>query len=137
LALTQRRPHRRAADLAWGARNGILLAAIVLIPAGVAAASSSSRELGRFSLIASAYLAFGAIAGLIIGIARRRLAQKFSAIAIGALIGGLGFSLLLAFADPRPGSRVSLIASGCLLGIAVGGSLGWWAWRRADAWHLR
>jgi hypothetical protein len=123
--------------MAWGVRNGIALAAIVLIPAVIASLRSDRHEVQQFVPIAAAYLAFGAFAGVLVGIARPRLAKKSVAVAVGALVGGSGFSILLASADPRGASRASLIAIGGLLGLLVGAFLGWWAWKRAGAWKIR
>ena len=127
----------RAADLAWGIRNGVGLTAIVLIPAGIASISGAGGALRQFGVIAAAYLAFGAMSGLVVGLARGRLAQKSTAVALGALVGAVGFSLLMGFADPQGSSRASLIAFGAALGVPVGAILGWWAWKRAGAWKLR
>ena len=129
------RPYRnlhpsRIANLAWGARQGLILTAIVLVPAGIAATASNTRERTDFLTVAVAYLAFGAVAGLLLGLARPRLGQKFIAITVGALIGGVGMSALMAFADAPGRSRAQLVATGSLLGLGIGSFLGWWAWRR-------
>jgi len=127
----------RRADITWGVRQGLALTAIVLLPAAIASVGSGRRQALAFLPIAAAYLAFGGLSGVLVGIARPQLVQKRAAVAVGALLGGAGLGILLSFADPQGASRASLIAVGGVLGLMVGAWLGWWASKRADAWEWR
>ena len=131
------RPGVTRGDLAWGARNGLLLTTLVLVPGGLAAAHEGVAAFRDFVAIAVGYLLFGGLSGLVVGACRNRLSRKWTAVALGALLGAFGFSILMLFADPRGGSRFHLIALAAPLGIVVGAGWGGWFWKRAGVWRLR
>ena len=137
LVYRQGQVNARRADIVWGVRQALSLTAIVLIPAAIASVRSDRREVQSFLSIAAAYLAFGAMVGVLLGVARRRLAQKRTAIAVGAVVGGVGLTILMSFADPRGAPQAWLLTVGALLGLLVGACLGWWMWKRAGAWKVR
>jgi hypothetical protein len=118
-------------DLRWGLVRGLFLGALAVAPATVALAmglaSPSDGGIAAFVKRLGAYLAFGAVGGLLAGAFRPHLRVKRAATAFGAFLGVLGFLLLLLSGPSERGFAPSDLIF-LLLGAGTGAILGWFAW---------
>ena len=98
---------------------------IIFVPALLVATFSGAAAIRFVVLIFLAYLLFGALAGVLLGLTRPVLGRSVGAACVGAVIGSVGFVALACIpsADhPFPGVEVAGAAAalGAILG-AVGG----------------
>ena len=118
------------ADIRWGIREGLILTAIVFVPAMLVVIFRQEESWLQFLQVLAAYLLFGAGGGALLGLLRPSLARRLGATLVGSLIGAVGLVALVCTPSgdrPFPGMVVALISA--MLGIIAGALLGWWAWQ--------
>jgi hypothetical protein len=128
--MKSRRDFKR--DISWGIRQSLILTGIAFIPAGIAAYGRSSSELITLGLIFLLYLAFAAVAGILVGLCRPSLQRGAGAGFVGGILGATGFVCLIYFpAVGRLEPPIGLGVATAALGALTGAGLGWWMWFRA------
>jgi len=117
-------------DLGWGARQGLLLTAIVFVPAFLIVASRVRQDLHRLLTVFASYLAFGLAAGLLVGLTRPLLNRRRPSVLVGAATGAVGLFILVSVpTSDHPTARLDVGIVAALLGATAGALLGWRAWK--------